>query len=92
MAEAFVRTFRRDYVRVGDCPDARTVPRSLPAWFTHDNEVHPPRALGHRSPRQFIRAILTTRLARSFGGTNTLARMPVGPHRVKNHRARPEAQ
>lgn len=60
MAEAFVRTFKRDYVRVGDCPDAQTVLRALPAWFTHYNEVHPHRALGYRSPRQFIRAILTT--------------------------------
>jgi len=32
----------------------------LPAWFSHYNEVHPHRALGYRSPRQFIRAILTT--------------------------------
>jgi putative transposase len=59
MAEAFVRTFRRDYVRVADCPDAETVLRSLPAWFTHYNEVHPHRALRYRSPRQFIRANLT---------------------------------
>ena len=34
IAEAFVRTFKRDYVRVGACPDAQTVLRSLPAWFT----------------------------------------------------------
>jgi len=60
MAEAFVRTFKRDYVRVGDCADAQTVLRLLPAWFTHYNEVHPHRALRYRSPRQFIRAILTT--------------------------------
>jgi putative transposase len=60
MAEAFVRTFKRDYVRVSACPDAKTVLRSLPAWFTHYNEVHPHRALAYRSPRQFIRAILTT--------------------------------
>lgn len=59
MAEAFVRTFKRDYVRVSDCVDAQTVLRSLPAWFTHYNEVHPHRALGYRSPRQFIRAIMT---------------------------------
>jgi putative transposase len=50
MAEAFVRTFKRDYVHVSECPDAETVLRSLPVWFTHDNEVHPHRALGYRSP------------------------------------------
>ena len=58
MAEAFVRTFKRDYVRVSPCPDAETVLRSLPTWFTHYNEVHPHRALRYRSPRQFIRANL----------------------------------
>nr|WP_265546415.1 IS3 family transposase [Roseomonas mucosa] len=60
MAEAFVRTFKRDYTRVRPCPDAHTVLQSLSAWFTHYNEVHPHRALGYRSPRQFIRATLTT--------------------------------
>lgn len=60
MAEAFVRTFKRDQARVRPCPDAQTVLQSLSAWFTHYNEVHPHRALGYRSPRQFIRATLTT--------------------------------
>ena len=59
MAEAFVRTFKRDYARVRPCPDAQTVLRSLPAWLAHYNEVHPHSALGYRSPRQFIRATLT---------------------------------
>jgi putative transposase len=59
MAEAFVRTFKRDYVRVANCPDAETVLRSLPVWFTHYNEIHPHRALRYRSPRQFIHANLT---------------------------------
>ena len=59
MAEAFVRTFERDYVRPSGCPDAAAVLRSLPAWLAHYNEVHPHRALRHRSPGQFIRADLT---------------------------------
>jgi putative transposase len=59
MAEAFVRTFKRDYARVRPCPDAQTVLQSLPAWFAHYNEIHPHSALGYRSPRQFIRATLT---------------------------------
>jgi hypothetical protein len=45
--------------------------RSPPTWFTHYNEVHPHHALRYRSPRQFIRANLTPRPARSFGGNNT---------------------
>ena len=60
MAEAFVRTFKRDYVRVSSCPDAPVVLGRLAAWFEHYNEIHPHRALGYRSPRQFIRASLTT--------------------------------
>jgi putative transposase len=54
MAEAFVRTFKRDYVRVSPCPDAQTVIAQLPKWFEHYNTVHPHRALGYRSPREFI--------------------------------------
>lgn len=54
MAEAFVRTIKRDYVRVSPRPDARTVIAQLPAWFEHYNTVHPHRALGYRSPREFI--------------------------------------
>ena len=54
MAEAFVRTLKRDYVRVSLVPDAETVLRQLPSWLAHYNEVHPHRALGYRSPREFI--------------------------------------
>ena len=43
-------------VRVSPCPDAKTVMRQLSAWINHYNEVHPPKALGYRSPREFIAA------------------------------------
>ena len=43
MAEAFVRTLKRDYVRVNPRPDAQNY-----------NEVHPHRSLRYRSPREFI--------------------------------------
>src|SRR6266851_5078848 len=56
MAEAFVRTIKRDYVRVSPRADAATVMRQLPAWIAHYNEVHPHKALGYRSPREFIAA------------------------------------
>ena len=56
MAEAFVRTIKRDYVRVSPRPDAPTVMRQLSSWFDHYNEVHPHKALGYRSPREFIAA------------------------------------
>ncbi|KQS46326.1 hypothetical protein ASG32_32000 [Methylobacterium sp. Leaf361] len=54
MAEAFVRTLKRDYVRVSVLPDAECVLRQLPVWLAHYNDLHPHRALGYRSPREFI--------------------------------------
>ena len=59
MAEAFVRTFKRDYVAVNPKPDATTVIRSLPKWFEHYNQLHPHRALGYLSPREFIAKMST---------------------------------
>ena len=56
MAEAFVRTIKRDYVRVSSRPNAEAVLRQLPSWIAHYNEVHPHKALGYRSPREFITA------------------------------------
>jgi putative transposase len=53
MAEAFVKTFKRDYVRVSAKPDAASVLRQLDSWFEHYNSVHPHKALGYRSPREF---------------------------------------
>jgi putative transposase len=54
MAEAFVRTIKRDYARVNQLPDAQTVIESLPVWIDHYNTVHPHSALRYRSPREFI--------------------------------------
>jgi putative transposase len=48
MAEAFVRTIKRDYVRVSPCPDADTVMHQLSTWINHYNEVRPHKALGYR--------------------------------------------
>jgi putative transposase len=54
MAEAFVRTMKRDYARVSALTNAAAVIRLLPEWFAHYNTVHPHRALSYRSPREFI--------------------------------------
>jgi putative transposase len=54
MAEAFVKTFKRDYVSVNPVPDAQTVLAQLPLWFEHYNTLHPHKALGYRSPREFL--------------------------------------
>lgn len=56
LAEAFIRTFKRDYVRVNPLPDAQTVLQQLDRWFEDYNKNHPHSRLGMRSPREFIRA------------------------------------
>ena len=68
MAEAFVRTIKRDYVRVNPTPDAQTVMRSLPKWFDHYNQLHPHRALGYRSPREFIADRSTKKVVEPVSG------------------------
>jgi putative transposase len=55
MAEAFVKTFKRDYVYLERLPDAATVLAQLGAWFDDYNEVHPHKALGMLSPRAYRR-------------------------------------
>jgi putative transposase len=66
MAEAFVRTIKRDYARVHPAPDAETVISLLPEWFDHYNQVHPHKALGYRSPREFIAARLNRETLSGF--------------------------
>lgn len=55
MAEAFVKTFKRDYVWSADLTDARTVMEQLPKWFEDYNETAPHKGLKMLSPRQFRR-------------------------------------
>jgi transposase InsO family protein len=56
MAEAFVKTFKRDYAYVNDVSTADAVIKQLPAWFRDYNEHHPHKGLKMLSPRQFRRA------------------------------------
>jgi transposase InsO family protein len=59
MAEAFIKTFKRDYVYINRRPDAHTVMTQLPHWFDDYNEVHPHKGLNMLSPREFIRSYST---------------------------------
>ena len=52
MAEAFVKTFKRDYVHLNRLEDARVVMEQLPTWFEDYNENHPHQGLKMRSPRE----------------------------------------
>src|SRR6516225_4250177 len=54
IAEAFVKTFKRDYARLSILPDAATVIALLAAWFEDYNEVHPHSGLKFLSPREFL--------------------------------------
>jgi len=55
MAEAFVKTFKRDYVWSASLNDARSVMQQLPGWFEDYNERAPHKGLKILSPRQFRR-------------------------------------
>jgi putative transposase len=59
MAEAFVKTIKRDYVAVYGAPDADAVLRNLPRWIEDYNEHHPHKALRYQSPREFRRSQLS---------------------------------
>jgi len=59
MAEAFVKTFKRDYVYLADVSDAQTVLEQIDGWFHDYNETAPHKGLKMLSPRQFRRAQTT---------------------------------
>jgi putative transposase len=53
MAEAFVKTIKRDYVYVNELPSAAAVLAQLPVWFEDYNEFAPHKGLKMKSPREF---------------------------------------
>ena len=53
MAEAFVKTFKRDYVYLNDLPDAATVMARLPGWIEDYNRSHPHKGLKMKSPWEY---------------------------------------
>lgn len=57
MAEAFVKTFKRDYVWLNNLSSADKVREQLAAWFEDYNENAPHKALKMLSPRQYRRKI-----------------------------------
>ena len=56
MSEAFVKTLKRDYVRVNPLPNAETVLSLIGDWIEDYNENHPHSGLKWKSPREFIKA------------------------------------
>lgn len=55
MAEALVKTLKRDYVWHGDLSSAEQVMKQLPKWIEDYNERAPHKALNMLSPREFIK-------------------------------------
>jgi transposase InsO family protein len=53
LAEAFVGTFKRDYLGDAELRDAETVLAQLGGWFDDYNALAPHSALGMRSPREY---------------------------------------
>ena len=56
MAEAFVKTFKRDYVYVADLSSGEKVIEQLPGWFDYYNNNAPHKGLKMFSPREFLRS------------------------------------
>ncbi len=60
MAEAFVKTFKRDYVRVNPIPrrsHRAAADRQLDGGLQDYNAKHPRSRLGYRSPREYIASL-----------------------------------
>jgi transposase InsO family protein len=57
MSGAFVKTLKRDYIRISPIPDADTALRKIDGWIEYYNEIHPHPALKMASPREFIKAL-----------------------------------
>jgi putative transposase len=68
MAEAFVKTFKRDYLRVSPIPDAAAALALVDSRMEDYNTVHPHSRLGHRSPRE-LHHVTTRRVSGLTGST-----------------------
>jgi transposase InsO family protein len=69
MAEAFVKTFKRDYVRVSPIPDAATALAIIDYWMEDHNTVHPHSRLGYRSPGSISLCFLNPLVSGLTGST-----------------------
>ena len=56
MAEAFVKTFKRDYVYVNDLSSSEKIMEQLPGWFEDYNNNAPHKGLKMLSPREYYRS------------------------------------
>jgi transposase InsO family protein len=80
MSEAFVKTLKRDYLRVSPVPDATTALDQIAGWFDDYNENHPHSGLRMRSPREFRRAHQPAEVSR-------LERLPINLRHILRRRS-----
>jgi putative transposase len=66
MAEAFVKTFKRDYVRVNPIPKAESALAAIEEWMD-DYNVHPRSRLGYRHRGSFSEPMSDPPLVRFDG-------------------------
>jgi transposase InsO family protein len=59
VADAFVNTFKRDYIRIKPLTNAETALNAVADWMNDYNEVDPHSGLAYRSPKGIQRAIAT---------------------------------
>ncbi len=53
MAESFVKTLKRNYAKLAELADSRTVIAQLPKWFDDYNLYHQHSALGYMLAKLF---------------------------------------
>lgn len=54
MTEAFMKTFKQDYVYLNNILDAKIVMKTLQLWIEDYNCNHPHSGLKKKSPREFL--------------------------------------
>ncbi|MBI0001868.1 transposase [Bartonella sp. W8122] len=57
ISEAFVKTLKRDYIKISNFPDSKSALRQINGWIKDYNVIHPHSALNINSPRMFRRAL-----------------------------------
>jgi hypothetical protein len=80
LAEAFVGTFKRDYVDGAELWDAETVLAQVGGWFADYNTQAPHSALGMRSPHDYRAMMLGT-------AVDAATAAPATPHLAQDTRS-----
>ena len=57
ISEAFVKTLKRNYIKIVNFPNAKSALRQINGWLDDYNEIYPHSALNMNSPRMFRRAL-----------------------------------